>query len=744
MGNIARAVLCVIVFAGCASSKRADNGDAGELPAETDAPIPTDTMIDADLADFGDPCSDSNQCDSHLCIAAGSGGVCSKLCGDCPDGWGCFGVLGAIDPGQVAFVCVPTSTQLCSPCVMDSECTLIGMDKCLTEASGRKYCGRDCSTVSCPTGYDCTTETIGTATYHECTPHSGACDCQNASQQGMMDTCSITTLLGTQCTGASTCNGASGWGACQAPSATDTPDAAYADNNCDGIDGEYAKGIFVAGAGVNNATCGLTHTTPCQTISFGIVRGVQASRPNVYVQAGTYNEVVVLLNGVNVWGGYNFQWQRGPYSNSANRVTVTGGQDNSTGGDGEYLTVRAHDLIVPVTMADIVLQGPTAQGIGGASGRDGRSSYVVHAKAAGVTLSRVQIVAGTGASGAVGAAGTDAVIADAQAFMNGSNGGNGDEFTTTCNSGSRGGVGARGTNSCSSSPSSRPMNGGNGGLGGTMDTDCGVFSLNLNARGGSNGVPADYVNGSFGLEGLGGSGGDTCGPTSDGIQGFIQNGAGGGAVSGGYLAGGSSLYWYARAGNAGGTGQNGGGGGGGGASGGCDQGTDAYGPGGGGGGAGGCAARAGGGGGGGGGGAFGIFAMGASTITVESCSLTRGVASMGGTGGTGGRGQSGGGRGVGGSNPGSAFPGAGGVGGHGGHGGGGAGGQGGRSVGIVNTTDSSVSGSCSQSGGSAGGGGSGGASAPNAPAAERDGNNGANGSAGTLEPTRTCSSTSSC
>ena len=52
--------------------------------------------------------------------------------------------------------------------------------------------------------------------------------------------------------------------------------------------------------------------TPCQTISFGIVRAVQESGRNVYVQAGTYNEVVVLLNGINVWGGYDFNWQSRP------------------------------------------------------------------------------------------------------------------------------------------------------------------------------------------------------------------------------------------------------------------------------------------------------------------------------------------------------------------------------------------------------------------------------------------------
>ena len=139
-----------------------------------------------------------------------------------------------------------------------------------------------------------------------------------------------------------------GWGACQPPSPNDVPDPGYVDSNCDGIDGDASKGIFVAGGGTNSSTCGLAYNSPCQTISFGIMRGVQTSRPNVYVQTGTYNEVIVMQSGVNVWGGYDFNWQRGPYSNAANRVTVNGAQDTTTGGDGEYLTVRAHDLIVPV------------------------------------------------------------------------------------------------------------------------------------------------------------------------------------------------------------------------------------------------------------------------------------------------------------------------------------------------------------------------------------------------------------
>lgn len=741
-------VVGLVFAAACATSARSNECDQNTSTCVDagnggfqDAPgITIDAPADAPKKGFGEPCTDGSQCTSSICVLVATGGVCTQLCAnDCPSAWGCFGVTGVIDPGQVTAVCVPISDQLCSPCVADSECTLIGMDSCVTETTGRQYCARDCSTVACPNNYDCVQE----GSSKECVPHSGACDCNVATQSGATDTCTITTPLSTACAGTSACGGVTGWGACQPPSQTDVPDTGYVDSNCDGIDGDASKGIFVAGGGTNSATCGLAYNAPCQTISFGIVRGVMTSRPNVYVQAGTYNEVIVMQSGVNVWGGYDFNWQRGPYSVAANRVTVNGAQDNGTGGDGEYLTVRAHDLIVPATIDNMVLQGPAAQGIAGSSGRDGRSSYVVHIKAANVTLSHVQVQAGAGAPGGSGTSGTDAAAVVAASFMTGGTGGNGDQFTTVCNSSSRGGAGAGATNSC---PSGTNPNGGNGGQGGTMDTDCGVFSSDFNARGGDNGINAAITSGAFGVHGNGGSGGGSCGPTTNGHPGFTTNGGAGGAAGlTGYLGGASSMYWYAYNGGTGSTGNNGTGGGGGGGGGGCDGGTDAYGAGGGGGGAGGCAARGGGAGGGGGGGAFGIFAVATSTVTIDTCDLFRGIGGSGGGGGAGGRGQSGGPAGPGGpAHPNTATPGTGGPGAHGGHGGGGGGGQGGRSVGVMKSQDSTITGTCNQSQGAAGGGGAGGLSAPSAPAAERDGNNGGTGAAGLLEPTHACTNTTNC
>jgi FlgD Ig-like domain len=495
--------------------------------------------------------------------------------------------------------------------------------------------------------------------------------------------------------------------------------------------------ILVAPDGTDAPGCGNDPSAPCRTIGYGIARAATAGVTCVFVRAGTYDEVVVMSGGVDVVGGFDTGWSPGPYADPAHRVIVIGGADNSLGGDGELLTVRAHGLVAPVRLAQMILKGPDAVGT---VGTQGRSSYVVHVDASSVTLEDVQLDAGNGAPGATGTTGLDAVIVDAVAAMNGGAGGDGDEYTTTCNSSSRGAAGTAGVNSCSQSPSGRNMNGGSGGPGGTMDTDCNLFSMDYTARPGGNGTGAGYTIGSYGLGGLGGSGADLCGPTTSGTDGLVVNGVAGAAISGGTIVNG---YWYGRAGLAGGTGENGSGGGGGGGGGGCDQGTDAYGAGGGGGGAGGCAARGGGGGGGGGGGSFGVMAVNSSTVTLMNAIINRGVAGNGGSGGSGGRGQSGGSAGLGGGfHPGSAVPGNGGRGVHGGHGGGGAGGFGGRSVGAIYTPGTTVTLSgVSIVGGAAGQGGVGGISAPSIQGSnDDDGNDGQPGAAGTLEQVRQTSS----
>ena len=484
--------------------------------------------------------------------------------------------------------------------------------------------------------------------------------------------------------------------------------------------------ILVSPTGTDVAGCGSSQDSPCRTIDYGISRAVAGGYPCVFIRAGTYNEIVVPVGGVDLIGGFDSNWVSGPYSDPAHEVRVIGGLDTAPGYDAQFLTVRAHSISTPTRIANLILQGPNAP--------SGLSSYVVHAIQAQVTLENVRLQCGNASAGSTGSVGTDAVIVTAA--LGGTKGGNGNEFSVACDNLSRGGGGSAGTNSCSQSPSLRAMNGGAGGAGGTMDTDCSFFSPDHTARAGLSGSPAALVVGSAGLEGAGGpanaggcgTGGGTPGGAGD--AGFIANGGAGTGGSGGHIV---ADFWYGFSGSTGATGENGSGGGGGGGGGGCDDGVDAYGAGGGGGGAGGCAARGGGAGGGAAGGTFGVMAISGSIITMTNCVVIRGSAGNGGAGGAGGRGQSGGPGGAGGLNVSTSPAGAGGNGAHGGHGGGGGGGAGGFSYAILRTLGSVVNTSgLVVSGGASGAGGAGGLSAPAAPSAERDGSDGGAGTIGQL------------
>lgn len=722
--------------------------DDGGLPDGSVDTVDTVTDVSDDDVDvietkreFGDTCTQREECISNICLFVATGGFCSKTCIDssnCPNDYNCLGVMDAIEQGQIAYVCVPTGDMLCTTCQTHSECSLIGQDLCLPYANG-SFCARDCRTVSCPIGYTCTDVVLGGQNYRQCIPDSGACDC-NANNPGTTENCLISTPLGV-CTGTRTCEGTAGWGACLPPAPVDEPDATYADDDCDGIDGDLDGGVFVSVTGTDTPGCGGDYSAIsvpyCKSVSYGIEQAAAAGLSYVYVQAGRYEEVVVLSPGIHVIGGYDTAWKRGPRTQGAHEVTITGGLDNFT---GQYMTVRAHDLSVTTRMMDLVLVGPST--IGGLPDGSGHSSYVVHAlRASGLQVERVSFIAGHGASGRNGTDGSDAPTVTATSSMHGTAGQDAYEGSYSCNDSGRGAGGSRGVNTCSGGLS---PNGGAGGAGGTMDTYCGgIFNSNYDATSGQRGGNADqWASGNYGYGGAGGyaSSDTTSGPGAPGNNGRVQNGAGGAGGIGGRLVG---DYWYAYPGEAGGIGANGGGGGGGGGSGGSDFGIDSWGAGGGGGGAGGCAAVSGGGGGGGGGGSFGLFAI-DSDVTVTDCTVIRGTAGAGGAGGTGGRGQSPGNGGPGGAaNGDSAAGGAGGRGGHGGHGGGGGGGAGGVSYAFY-TWNATITQNCVVQSGSAGAAGAGGLSAPSAPVGENDGNPGMPGSVGVLDIESSCVSINNC
>lgn len=444
------------------------------------------------------------------------------------------------------------------------------------------------------------------------------------------------------------------------PGAIDNPDDSFTDLNCDGIDGDTSKAVFVSTNG-NDANNG-TIQSPKKSINAAINAALSGGRKQVYISVGTYPEMIILKEGISLFGGYSTGWTNRALSNI---VSITGYEDNSWLIGIKASGIRDSTILdmVRVTTGNAMGNGKTNYGILGDS-------------IPGLMIKNCTITAGNGSNGATGANGS--TPSSINIAFNGTNG--------SCNSQTSGAGGIGGANPCNGFGG----NGGTGGYSNTIPPTAGSDGSGNPGSGGSAGVSGNPgTAGSAGLSGIAGS------------SGLNALAGGQGTFSAGYWTPGNGL-----SGNPGtaGTGGGGGGGGGGKFCGGCTIGT---GNGGGGGGTGGCAGG-GGMGGSGGGGSFGILLNNSTGIKLINCQISSATAGNGGAGGNGGNGQPGQ---VG--RPGGnacltsvGAGGAGGSGGSGGNGGHGSGGTGGWSYAIyrINTTVSPIS--CTLSFGTAGSGGS--------------------------------------
>ena len=395
----------------------------------------------------------------------------------------------------------------------------------------------------------------------------------------------------------------------------DVPDLSFSDSNCDGIDGDPLRAIFVDGVTGNDANPG-TRMQPKRTVAGGIAAGNGAiPKKAVYVSMGTYSEAVSLVSGVSLYGGYNaaMGWAR----SNANLTTLA--STTTTGLAATALTQPTEVQLFTITSQSAT----TRTGTG-----DGLSSYGVSVRnvTAQLTLRGLTVNAGNGFSGANGPDGVTGPLGTAGGNASGqSRGGQG---ASQC--GAPGGFGGSGINDdVSGNPGSAGTQASGGGVaapgssGGSRGA-CGTFSSN---NGGA--APAVFQNGGPGGPGVPGSPGANLGSFSNGLytpasggdgSSAFPGGGGGGGGSGGGTAHGHNLI--------------------------CGDCASHWGGGGGGGGGGGCGGL-GGGGGRGGGGSFGVFVSGSPNVVIDQVRVTTGNGGNGGTGGAGGLGGLGGAPGVG-------------------------------------------------------------------------------------------------
>ncbi|MEM9072772.1 MAG: hypothetical protein AAGE52_29975, partial [Myxococcota bacterium] len=601
----------------CAAGGNGGTDDAGTGECTTDS----------DCVDDGVFCNGPTVCTDGMCVA----GVAPT----CEDGVACTEDSCSTEMDECqnvpnndlcpdATVCaVGMGCVTASACEFDDDCSGDGVfcngdEVCvdsMCQSPGMRTCddGDSCTLDECVEGSaSCTNTPADNLTDVMACGATGDNDCvvcpaPTAEQVNMEAACDAGTCA-LNCTGgfADSDGDLSNGCECAAGSDSDDPDAEFMDTNCDGIDGDLGRAILVSSAmGNDTATCGLEFDRPCRTIAHATTRGITESRRDLFLMAGTYEEIVTLRDGIRIFGGYDVAWVRGPRSDSDHRTEIQGA---FSGAENQYVTLVGRSLAVAPTVENVVLRGANAA-------MEGLSSYVVHiTDSAGLELIRSAIVQGNGASGVAGSNGTDAVVTSATPGMAGGAGGNADTFITPCLN-DFGAGGTAGANTCSGVPSAANTAAGIGGDGGPMDNACILVcdGSSCDALPGDNGAPAaQFMAGGFGANGTGGAGLTICGIGTSANAGRVRNGAAGAGATNnrGRVVG---QWWEGSTGSPGGTGENGGGGGGGGGSGGCDNGSlgaNSFGAGGGGGGAGGCAARAGGSGGGGGGASFGVFSIG--------------------------------------------------------------------------------------------------------------------------------------
>jgi hypothetical protein len=479
---------------------------------------------------------------------------------------------------------------------------------------------------------------------------------------------------------------------CEIESQTDQPDRYGEDLNCDGVDGDVDKSIFVSSEHGQKSHDGLEPATPVKTLKKAISVASESDKRNqILITSGTYRGDITIPPGLNLHGSYKLErpeedvvlWTRNSLSREGPSTDIEGTQIS-----GPTLTARVKG---EQTYTGLHIQGPdvTAQhdsGVGRASialkllaanSKESESETENEAETNELNLRDCRLAGGRGGPGKDG---------------------------ETPQPPSDGATGSKGQpNGTPGGWAQKPDCGVIGGRGGA-GTTCPIGDSADETKRGSNGAIATGPNRQI-AGGSGGSGGDdACNESGnpvaqaeDGSDGFTgTKGLGGSPGEAGSLTIGrwsESLTWTTtpeKTATGGGPGTAGSGGGGGGAAGAYAE--DEPSPAGGAGGASGCGAD--GGEAGKPGGPSMVVASFGPTVHLENATI---VMAPGGKGGVGGDGAAGGNGGPGG--PGGVISqgaatelkgGAGGTGGAGGGGGGGAGGCGGPSIGVALTNGATL------------------------------------------------------
>ncbi|MCA9559715.1 MAG: DUF1565 domain-containing protein, partial [Myxococcales bacterium] len=403
------------------------------------------------------PCDADDDCDGRFdrCLPIGTGTYCAADCRErgCPDGYQCEDVPGS--GGQSERQCVPES-GICGACLdedgdgygdgdaclgidcdegdpavneggseacngADDDCdfrvdeellappgTCLGLGECARAAPLCLQGAWDCrypgtfepdAEQTCDTlDNDCDGEADENFPFDRDPDNCGRCGnrCAFANAEGVCGEgrCSMGACL----PGWVDLNGLAADGCeaeCIFQSADDPPDLGNVDANCDGIDGDASRAIFVdTERGDDDVNQG-SRFDPVRSITKGIE--IAAARGyDVYISHGAYRETVHLVEGVNLYGGYDASegWRR-----DAAVETVVQGEGMGLVGmsiiattEVQRLHVRSADTEVPgqssyagylVDSVGVVLRDSVFTSGRGGPGADGQPGSVGNNGSAG-------------------------------------------------------------------------------------------------------------------------------------------------------------------------------------------------------------------------------------------------------------------------------------------------------------------------------------------------------------------------
>ncbi|HKE01719.1 MAG TPA: lamin tail domain-containing protein, partial [Planctomycetota bacterium] len=179
----------------------------------------------------------------------------------------------------------------------------------------------------------------------------------------------------------------------------DVPDLDYLDTNCDGIDGDESRAVFVATTGL--PTNPGTKAQPLNNIQVAIdLAAADPSKDHVYVSEGTYSGAITLANGVSVWGGYSAAngWER----SSAHVTTITGAV-TTINGTSAVVGIRGANLVAPMTLGSVTVTTPSAT-----ANRHNYGVHLLHGHS--VRLEAITVLAGNAGLGSNGSAGATGAL----------------------------------------------------------------------------------------------------------------------------------------------------------------------------------------------------------------------------------------------------------------------------------------------------------------------------------------------